>query len=99
MCIGLFMATDSSCSIKRIKEVNYISKYLKTHSTHQVSDLSIIKHLFLQNMFFSHSGKVQNHFVNRLIQVVSGHFYTVYTKKEKTNNAALCAAGFIEPVK
>lgn len=51
MCIGLFMATDSSCSIKRIKEVNYISKYLKTHSTHQVSDLSIIKHLFLHCVY------------------------------------------------
>lgn len=76
MC--MFMATESSCSKKRIKEVNYISKYLKTHSINQVSDLTIItKHLFLQNMFFSLSGKAQNHFVNRFIQVVSGQFYAL----------------------
>lgn len=73
---------------------------MKTHSIYQASDLTMTKCLFLQNLFFFQAGKVQNHFVDRFIQVVSGQFYTMYTKKrEKTNNVASCSAGFVEPVR
>lgn len=51
MSVRIRMATDSSCSIKRIKELNYLSKYLKTHFIHQASDLSIVTKHFVFIVF------------------------------------------------
>lgn len=93
----MFMATDYCCSIKRIKEVNYISKYLKTYSIYLETDLTTIgKCLFLQNMF----GKLQNHFVvSYRLSLVSFTVYIQKKRKKKTNNADSCSAGFVEPVR